>query len=312
VYVGTLQGSYDENGNFVGIGRGDYDLVLAGTDSLVATTAVRTDFSWRQDFAFLGEKKVWGSWISQTRVGVEARSRTDDIKGLLLLQKDVIFSDEDAVLGRVDLTEEITFLRHLRSWDLRYRLDFIESLDRQFAQGREDRLKRQHTGTLTWNPTAKISLRLRGSHDDDRRDTDAEYNPTALGYHTLIQRGELEWSWRPFSGSRVALGLEYIEREDEVSTVQQQETALAPTVRWRLAEAWSLQGDLRLSSVDSETTSGDRAPFFFPPAGTNMESNARLSWDPNRYLTFALAWFGRKLGDLDWQHDLRLESTARF
>ena len=312
IFVGQNQGRYDENGDFVGEGRGDYELILAGTDSLVATTAVATDLTWRQDFGFLGSERVWGAWISQTRVGVQARNRTDDIRGLLLLDPSVIFDPESAVLGRVDLTEEVTLLRHLRQWDLRWRFEFLELLDQQFAQGRAARLRRAHTVTTTWNPNSVMSLRLRLANDDDRRQTENDLNPAQRGYDNLIRRVELEGSWRRVAGSRFALATEYLTRDDAVSGVSQVETALKPSLRWRLRESWSLQGEVRLSDVKSDEPVGARRPFFFPTPGTNVEASSRLSWDPNRYLTFALAYFARKPGGRTWQHDLRLESTARF
>jgi hypothetical protein len=312
VFVGTNEGRYDEAGNFVGDGRGDYDLILAGTDSLVATTAVRADLSWRQDFALLGAERLWGAWISQTQLGVEARSRTDDIGSLLLLRPSVVLDEDQAVLGRIDLTQEVTLLRHLRRWDLRWRFGFQEALDRQYAQGREDRLRRDHTATLTYNPTAVVSLQLRAGHDQDRRETDEELNPTQRGYDVTTRRGELEGALRPGAGTRIALAVEVLDRTDGFSGVDQRELALRPNLRWRLAETWSTQADLRLADVRSDEPAGARRPFFFPTAGTNVETTARISWDPSRYLGFALAWFGRKPGGREWQHDLRLESTARF
>jgi len=312
VFVGTNQGRYDEAGNFVGEGRGDYELVLAGTDSLVATTSVRADLSWRQDFAGLGAERLWGAWTSQTRIGVEARSLTDDIAGLLLLRPAVIFDEEDAVLGRVDLSEEVALLKHLRALDLRWRFDFSEAKDRQYAQGREDRLRRDHTVTVTWSPTAVLTLSARGGHAFDRRETDDELNPTQRGYQTLIRRVEVEGAWRPRTGTRLALAAEVLDRDDAFSGVGQRELALRPTLRWRVAEAWSAQAEVRVADVRSDEPAGARRPFFFPTAGTNVESSARVSWDPSQYLGFALAWFGRKPGGREWQHDLRLESTARF
>ncbi len=312
VFVGLNEGRYDQAGNFIGEGRGDYEVALAGTDSLVATTAVKADFTWQQDMSVLGRDRLWTAWNSRTQVGVEARNRTDDMGRLLTLRPDVIFDEETAVLGRVDLTEEITLLRHLRAWDVRWRFDFRQARDRQYAQGQEDRLERTHLVTVTWNPLTTASLRLRGEHDDEQRDTDQALNPTLLGYDALTRRVELEASWRPGSGTRLALGAETKDRRDLNSGVEQREVALLPSVRWRVADRWSLQAEWRVSNVTSDEPAGARRPYFFPSAGTNVESSTRLAWDPNRNLSFALAWFARKPGGLEWQHDLRLESTARF
>lgn len=311
-FVGEGQGRYDEGGNFVGEGLGDYELLLAGTDSLIATTGVRADLNWRQDFAFLGKDRIWGAWQSETRVGVEARSRTEDTGKLLRLARSAVFDEASTVLGRIDFSEEVTLLRHLRSLDFRWRFDYSEVKDRQYAQGRQDRLRREHIGTLSWNPSATASIRLRGGQEDDRRGSDAVLNPTQLDYTTLTRRFESEGSWRPVAGSRMAVAVEFLTRDDAVSGVKQSETALRPSLRWRLQRGWSLQNDLRLSEVRSEEPPDVRRPYFFPSPGTNVDASMRISWDPNRHLGVSLAWFARKPGGRVWQHDLRLESTARF
>jgi hypothetical protein len=311
-FVGVNEGRYDEFGNFVGDGRGDFELLLAGTDSLVATTAVRADLTWRQDMQRFGRDRLWGAWTSETRVAVEGRSSADEVGPLLRLARSAIFDPEHTVLGRFDLSEELTLLRHLRAWDLRYRFDLAEVMDRQYAQGRQDRLRREHTTTVTWNPGATVSLRLRGGVEDDRRSTDAELNPTQLDYTVTTRRGEGEASWRPAAGSRVALAIEYLTRDDTISRVSQREVALRPSVRWRLAQRWSAQADVRLADVNSDEPPGSRRPYFFLPPGTNVEAATRIGWDPSRYLNVAVAWFARRPGGRMWQHDLRLESTARF
>ncbi len=70
--------------------------------------------------------------------------------------------------------------------------------------------------------------------------------------------------------------------------------------------------DARLATVRSEEPVGAVRPLAFPYAGGNVESTVRLGWEPTKYLTVALSWFGRRQGERGWQHDVRLESTARF
>ena len=69
-----------------------------------------------------------------------------------------------------------------------------------------------------------------------------------------------------------------------MSGVRQTERALRPSLRWRLAEAWSIQAELRVSDVQSDEPVGSRRPFFYPSPGTNVETTNRLSWEPSRYL----------------------------
>ncbi len=312
VFVGTHQGSYDAVGDFVGFEQGDYNLVLAGTDSLVATTAVKADLAWRQDFSGLGHDRAWGAWTSVTRAAVEGRSRTDDVGSLLALNPRVLFDPDTVVLARVQLNQEFDFLRHLRDWDLRVLWDHDESRDRQYAASQEDRLLRRQHGTLSWNATRQVTLRLQGEREADRRTTDAVANEARQSYDAHTRHVDLEAVLRPRAGDRVAFGVEALTRDDSFSGVSQTEYAVNPSLRWRPRNDWTLQCDLRVAEVTSDEPAGARRPYFFPRPGRNVDASARLAWNPNDHLTFALAYFGRKQGDLEWQHELRLESSARF
>jgi hypothetical protein len=128
----------------------------------------------------------------------------------------------------------------------------------------------------------------------------------------LTRRYEVGWNFRPSGDVRLGLQAEFLTRDDAVSTVAQKEYALRPTLRQRLARQWTVQADLRLADVTSDEPPGTQRPWFYGYPGRNVESTLRVSWEPSDFLSVAANWFARKQGDRRWQHDLRLESTARF
>jgi hypothetical protein len=144
------------------------------------------------------------------------------------------------------------------------------------------------------------------------RNTGSSGLSSSRSYSSLTRRSQLEGSLRPGAGNRLALALEYITRQDAVSGVSQTEWALGPSIRYRLAQRWSAQAAIRWAEVTSEEPPGTIRPFFYSWPGRNVEMSARLGWDPSDQLSVALVYFGRRLGDREWQHDVRLESTARF
>ncbi len=77
-------------------------------------------------------------------------------------------------------------------------------------------------------------------------------------------------------------------------------------------ENWTLQADMRFSQVSSDEPAGSLRPWFYPIPGRNVDSSLRLGWEPSSYLDMGLSYFARKQGDRGWQHNVRLESTARF
>ncbi len=312
VFVGESQGDYNQDGDFVGNNLGDHDMVLAGTDSLVATTAVLADLNWRQDFKFLGGKRWYGAWNSLTVAAIEGRSTTDDIAGLLALDPAVLFDNETTVLGDLRFTEELTFLQHLKTIDLRARFDFRETKDRQYADHPEDRLERKFELKSNLNVSRRSSLRGRWQQTDERRLSTESSTSTRRSYVSLTRRYEVGWNFRPSGDVRLGLQAEFLTRDDAVSNVAQKEYALRPTLRQRLARQWTVQADLRLAEVTSDEPPGTQRPWFYGYPGRNVESTLRVSWEPSDFLSVAANWFARKQGDRRWQHDLRLESTARF
>lgn len=312
IFVGDNQGDFNQDGDFVGQGQGDHNMVLAGTDSLVATTAVLADLNWRQGFQWLGKDRWFSSWNALTVVSLEGRSTTDDIGGLLTLDPAVIFADESTVLDDLHFTEELTLLQHLKNVDLRARFDYRETKDRQYADHPEDRLKRDFQLNSNLNVSARSSVRLRWSRLNENRFSTETGSSSRRSYLSTTQKNEAGWNFRPSADLRLGIQGEYLTRQDQVSGVSQKEYALRPNLRQRVKRQWTIQADLRLADVQSDEPAGSQRPWFYSYPGRNVESTLRLSWEPSQYLTVAANWFARKQGDRRWQHDLRLESTARF
>ncbi len=312
VFVGEGKGDYNADGDYLGPEQGDYNVALAGTDSLVATTAVRADLQWRQGFRFLGADRWYGAWSVLTTGGVEGRSTTDDVGGLLALDRSVLFDRATAVLADVNLGEEVALLQHLRWIDLRGKFDYRQTRDQQFVDHPEDRLERSWQAVTSLNVSAVSSLRLRWTREDQQRYSAESALSARRSYAALTRRYEAGWTLRPSPDLRVGLQGELLRRSDAVSGVAQRESAVRPTLRQRFHRAWTLQADLRLAEVTSDEPAGALRPWFFPQPGRNVESSLRLAWQPNEFLTVSGTWFSRKRGEGRWQHDFRLETSARF
>lgn len=312
VFVGPNQGDFDQDGQYVGEELGEYDMVLAGTDSLVATTAVRADLNWRQGFGFLGPGRWYGAWSLVTLGAVEARSTTDDVGGLLTLRPGAVFDREQAVLGDVTFSEEVSLLQHLRRVDLRGKFDFRQTRDRQYAAHPEDRIDRGWQARGNVNVSAVSTLQWRWKRADERRYSTESAASSRRSYLVRTDTYEGGWDFAPHPGLKLGLQAEHLRRRDAISEASQKEYALRPSLRQRLRRNWTLHGDVRFSDVSGEEPGGTLRPWFFPQPGLNVESALRLAWEPSAYLTVSGSWFARKQGERGWQQDVRLESTARF
>ena len=312
LFVGDGEGDFDQDGDYVGEDQGDYDVVLAGTDSLVATTAVRGDLRWRQDFGFLGRGRWYGGWSTQTTASLEGRSTTDQVGRLLALDPSVIFDGRTAVLGDLNLAQELSLLEHEPRFDLRGRFAYRQARDRQFAAHPEDRLDRRWQVTGSANTSARVTVRGRYASEGERRESTEAALSARRSQDLATRRLELGWQLAPGPDLRLGLQGERVTRRDEASGVAQREWALRPSARARLRAGWSTLVEARWSTVASDEPAGALRPYVFPYPGVNVESTCRLSWEPSRTLTVSASWFARRQGERGWQHDLRLESTARF
>jgi len=310
--VGEGVGDYNQDGEYVGAGQGDYTLVFAGTDSLVATTAIEADLHWRQGFKWLGADRWYGAWSSLALASIGSRSTTDEVGRLLALDPAVLFDPDHTVLADLTYTHELTLLQHLRTWDLRGKFDFRQARDRQFADHPEDRIRRNWQATGTVNVSGRSTVRLRWLRQDERRYTVEDAVSARSSFVSLTRRYEGGYTYSPTTDLRLGLLGELIGREDEVSGVVQDEYALRPSVRGRFRRTWTVQGELRISDVTSDEPAGSLRPWFYAFPGQNIESSLRLAWDPSQFLAVSATWFTRKKEEGRWQHDVRLETTARF
>ena len=195
----------------------------------------------------------------------------------------MLFDPETAVLADVAFAEELTLLQHLRAIDLRGKFDYRQTSDRQFSDHPEDRLGRNWQLIGNLNVTARSTLRLLWGREDQNRYSQETGTSARRSYVTLARRYEAGWTWRPDTDLRLGLQAELLDRQDDVSDVTQQETALRPTGRYRIKRAWTVQVDLRLAEVKSEAPPAALAPWFFPRPGRNVESSLRLAWEPSQY-----------------------------
>jgi hypothetical protein len=195
---------------------------------------------------------------------------------------------------------------------LRGKFDFRQTRDRQFVDHPEDRIQRAWQVSGNLNVSGRSSLKLRWYRLDERRYSDESPTSVRRSFVALTRRYEAGWNFSPDTDLRFGLQGEFITRDDQVSTVKQQEYALRSDLRHRFRKQWTVQAEVRWAEVESEEPPGAVRPWFFAFPGRNVDGTLRLAWDPTQFLGVSASWFARKPGERRWQHDVRLETTARF
>ena len=130
----------------------------------------------------------------------------------------------------------------------------------------------------------------------------------------------LEWEFDVFLGDK-PIGTHAFSLQQEGDALKLQTEATfdvkflfftAYTYRHRNTELWDEQG---LLSIDAYTyANGEIHDIRGSRKGDKFVLHSLTDKEvlPGELMTFSLSYFGRRPGQRGWQHDVRLESTARF
>jgi hypothetical protein len=307
VFVGIGDGRYDIEGNPVGPGRGDYDLLYTPSDSTVTSTEVRfdTQVDWRPRFTALGG---FGNLLV---LSVQEQSRTDEIGKLLLLDPSVLRQEGSTVFGEARLRDDLTLLRQYRRLDLRLSVELQELLDQRFVEGPqsadrrlyESRLEGQFTST--WSGWVEAVSEVRG------RDATSTINPLLAGFDVRDRGGAAALRWRRGTRARVELALRYTDREERGEEIRQEIWSIEPSANINaLGARWSALG--RIAQISEDAGGNPVRPYFFEAPGTSRSAGLQAQWGATGLLSFNVRYQITDEPGRELRQDMGVETRARF
>lgn len=307
VFVGIGKGRYDIEGNPVGPGRGDYDLLYTPSDSTVTSTEVRfdTQVDWRPGFTTLGG---FGNLIV---LSVQEQSRTDEIGKLLLLDPSVLRQDATTVFGEARLRNDLTLLRQYRRLDLRLSVELQELLDQRFVEGPQASNRRLYETRLEGQFTQTWSGWIEATSEDRGRDATSTLNPLLLGFDVSDRGGAVALRWRRGTRARVEFALRYTDRQEVAEEIQQQIWSLEPSANINaLGARWTAVA--RYAQITEDAPGDPLRPYFFEAPGTSRSAGVQAQWGATGLLSFNVRYQitdepGRAL-----RQDMGVETRARF
>lgn len=307
VFVGIGKGEYDIEGNPVGPGRGDYELLYTPSDSTLTSTTVEfdTQIDWRPDLDWTGGM---GNLLV---ISLEEQSRSDEIGRLLLLDPSVLRQDESTVYGEARLRNDLTLLRNLRRVDLRYGLELQDLLDQRFVEGPERGDRVAHEVRLDGQFTGRWSGWVQLNREERGRDSGSALNPLLRAFRVRDQGGATALRWRQGTRARVEVAVRFTRRLELEQDFVQNIWSVEPTLNLNaLGARWTAQA--RVARISEEASQDPVRPYFFEAPGTARSAGLQAQWGATGLLSFNLRYQitdepGRQL-----RQDLGVETRARF
>jgi hypothetical protein len=307
VFVGLGEGNYDIEGNPVGPGRGDYNLVYTPSDSTVTSTEVEfdTQVDWRPGFSWFGG---FGNLLVLT---VREQSRTDDVGRLLLLDPDVLRQEDTTVFGEGRLRNELTLLRRHRRLDLRYSLELQDLLDQRFVEGPQRSDRRLHELRLEGQFTGRWSAWVQARQEDRGRESVASLNPLLRGFQVQDHSAATAIRWRQGTRARAEVALRFTRRREDVEDFEQDIWSVEPSANLNAFGArWSALA--RLARIREDAGPSPFRPYFFEAPGTSRSAGLQAQWGAAGLLSFNLRYQITDEPGRELRQDLGVETRARF
>ncbi|RKZ17967.1 hypothetical protein DRQ53_02050 [bacterium] len=307
VFVGIGKGQYDIEGNPVGPGRGDYELLYTPSDSTVTATEVEfdTQVDWRPRFTLAG------GFSNLLVASVREQSRSDEIGKLLLLDPSVLRQEESTVFGEGRLRNDLTLLRSYRRLDLRYSYEIQETLDQRFTEGAERSDRSLHEARLEGQFSARWSGWVQGGREQRSRESAATLNPLLQGFRVLDHSAATALRWRQGTRARMELALRYTLRDEQEEDFQQDIWSIEPSANLNaLGARWSAVA--RLARITEQAGPDPVRPYFFEAPGTARSAGLQAQWGASGLLSFNLRYQITDEPGRELRQDMGVETRARF
>jgi hypothetical protein len=323
VFVGPGKGDYNQLGEPVGAGRGDYALaflpsletVPARSVGLSLRTTWRSPNSGPQAAAGAGPLK----WIMDN-VSLEqqftVREATTFGEGykVYLLFPSALQRNGSTVHGTVSLQQDWSLLNSYAKTSLNVRYQRDDEEDNRFAPIMEDRFFEQHIVTVNRSISRPLSANLEVRRERRRRAGEGLVAGTGSTYDVTGYGVGAGWGLKLSTGTLDGQ-IEYTQRADEDSHADERAVSVKPRFVWRAARSVNVFGRYELVHVLGGET-GTLRPFLFlsPGSSHRWSSTVNVKW--TKILSFFTTYQGRSeqtfSGKRIVEHDVKIETRALF
>jgi len=321
VFVGEGNGDYNEFGEAVGKGKGNFTLVfLPTTDATpVHTVGFNLRVHWKPSQR-RGAQPGAGNWIVRNvsveqLIGVREESTHEPAWEIYLLLPSALQRDDATVFGTSTFRQDWSFLDGYKNVALTLRYLREDREDNRFEGVRENTFLEEEVLRFSRSLSARLTTTVEGGHRLDRRAGEGIPGGTGSSYDIEEWSGMGGLGVVVVPGATLDVDLRATSRTDAESGAEQFLLQLQPRLVWRLAD------QINVFATYDQTRTSDRnetlvRPIVFARDGTahrwSITANLRVSRMISIYGTYGgrneTVFSGREITE----HEFRLETRAYF
>ncbi|HEX5131996.1 MAG TPA: hypothetical protein VFX92_05875 [Candidatus Krumholzibacteria bacterium] len=321
VFVGEGKGDYNEQGEAVGKGKGDFTvLFLPTTDSTpVHSVGFNLRLVWKPS-ARQHSGAGFGGWVLRNvsldqTLGVREESTYDPAWKVYLMLPSALQRDGTTVFGTTTLRQDWSLLDGYKNVSLVYRYLREDREDNRFEGVRENSFNGEHALRLSRSLSARLTATVEAGRQVERRGGDGIPAGTGSAYDVAGLSALAGVGVTLVPGATLDVDLKASSAKDSDSGAEQTTLRLTPRLVWRVAEQINVFGTYELASVQD---AGDAAvkPIVFAREGRSHRWSITPNLRISRVISIFATYSGRNervfSGRRVTEHEFRLETRAYF
>ncbi len=321
VFVGEGKGDFNELGEAVGKGRGDFTVVFLPTpeSTPVHTVGFNLRTLWKPS-ARAWEGSGAGAWLLRNvsldqTLGVREESKHEPAWEVYLMVPSALQRDDATVFGTTTLRQDWSLFEANRNVSLVFRYLREDREDNRFEGVRESAFTGEHALRFSRSLSPRLTATLEGYRRLERRGGEGIAAGTGSAYDVESFSGLAGTGVVVAPGATVDIDVRATTAKDEDSGAEQTTLRLSPRLVWRVAEQINVFGTYELASVRD---AGDAPvkPIVFAREGASHRWSITPNLRLTRIITIFATYSGRNeivfSGRRITEHEFRLETRAYF
>lgn len=324
VFVGEGQGDFNELGEPVGKGRGDYTVIFLPTLETTPTRSV--DFTLHTFYKAPSSVARWKrgsgvlSWLRtnvslQQAFSVREETTFGDAYKVYLLFPSALQRDDATLSGLVSLRQDWSLLDGYPNLSLTVRYQRDDEEENRFNSARENKFFEQQIARVDRSMSRLLTLNAAVTREIRRRQGKGLAVGTGSTYDVATWKFGGGWGLRFPGGSTTDGVLEFRRQVDGESGAEETALSFRPRFVWRLSRALNLFGRYEVTRFSSREPQGVR-PLFFSNGGTTHRWSLTPNLKLSKAITMLATYEGRSeetfSGKRVTENEFRIETRAFF
>lgn len=322
VFVGEGKGDYNELGEEVGKGKGNFTVVFLPTpqSTPVHTVGFNLRLIWKPAHGAEHRGGV-GGWVLRNvsleqTLGVREESTYEPAWKVYAMLPSALQRDSTTVFGTTTLRQDWSLLDGYRNLSLTFRYLREDNEDNRFEGVSESTFASEQALRFSRSISARLTGTLEGGRNVTRRGGEGLPSGTGSIYDVEAWSVLVGAGIMVYPGANLDLDVRGSTQTDALSTASQRTIKFQPRLVWRVADQINVFGTYELAEVKDDDNGPPVKPFVFAREGRSHRWSLTPNFRVSKMISIYATYSGRNeevfSGQRVTEHDFRLETRAYF